>query len=58
MIQIFIIYLVKLCVDFAIIYRLDIAHKVRTKTYLECERHYNQCYIEKVQDGLPGTNFK
>ncbi|XP_060578203.1 transcriptional adapter 2-alpha-like [Ruditapes philippinarum] len=32
---------------------LDIAHKVRTKTYLECERHYNQCYIEKVQDGLP-----
>lgn len=32
---------------------IDIAHKVRTKTYAECERHYTQCYINNPKDGLP-----
>lgn len=32
---------------------VDIANKVRTKSYLECERHYNSCYIENAKDGLP-----
>ncbi|KAL4223106.1 Transcriptional adapter 2-alpha [Mactra antiquata] len=32
---------------------IDIAHKVRTKTHQECERHYNYNYIENTHDGLP-----
>ncbi|XP_052800808.1 transcriptional adapter 2-alpha-like [Mya arenaria] len=32
----------------------DIAHKVRTKNPVECERHYNHSYIENPKEDMPG----
>ena len=36
-------------------FRVDIAQKVRNKTHVECEKHYNSCYVNKPCQGLPGN---